>query len=323
MITRGSWRAASPTASSSSRSGPETFEIPTLEPSREGFTHSGRPIALACSRQPSSPTSQKSTCGMPWKASRRLKTSLSMRDRGGQHARARRRGRRGTRGGPGRCRPRRTARAGPGRPRRSRAGRPPARSSTSSPAARPAPVALDQDLDDLVAGLAQALGDRVAGAQRDRDARVERPPLITATRIRASRAWWWSSACVVVGAGRGRRRLELADEDGDRGRTWSECVPAGGAWSTTSPSWLSSVVVCLTTLTLANPFARRSLRAWSSVWPTTFGHDTDPAPFETMMRHRRARLHLSCRRSATGRSPARPARTSSAALIVAAEAWRR
>ena len=78
MITRGSWAAASSIASSSSDSGLSTREIPTLEPSRDGFTHSGRGIAAACSRQPGSPTSQNSTCGRPQKASSRLQTSLSI-----------------------------------------------------------------------------------------------------------------------------------------------------------------------------------------------------------------------------------------------------
>jgi len=63
-ITRGSWRAASSTASSSPRSGELTLLIPTLEPSREGFTQSGSPNEAARSRQPSSPASTKSTWGM-------------------------------------------------------------------------------------------------------------------------------------------------------------------------------------------------------------------------------------------------------------------
>jgi hypothetical protein len=65
MITRGSCARASSTARSSSASGLETCEIPTLEPSRDGFTHNGLGIVAACSRQPGSPTSQKSTCGRP------------------------------------------------------------------------------------------------------------------------------------------------------------------------------------------------------------------------------------------------------------------
>ena len=78
MITRGSCASASSTAASSSASGLETREIPTLEPSRDGFTHSGLAIAAACSRQPGSPTSQNSTWGSPWKASSRLQISLSI-----------------------------------------------------------------------------------------------------------------------------------------------------------------------------------------------------------------------------------------------------
>ena len=39
--------------------------MPTLEPRRDGFTQSGMPIAAACSRQPTSPTWQKLTCGKP------------------------------------------------------------------------------------------------------------------------------------------------------------------------------------------------------------------------------------------------------------------
>ncbi len=65
-------------ASSSPRSGLVTFEIPTLEPNRAGFTHSGRPIVATCPRQPSSPTSQKPTWGMSWKARTRFKISLSI-----------------------------------------------------------------------------------------------------------------------------------------------------------------------------------------------------------------------------------------------------
>ena len=56
------------TASSSSASAFETLEMPTLEPRREGFTHSGARMPPAMSRHPSSPTSQNATCGRPWNA---------------------------------------------------------------------------------------------------------------------------------------------------------------------------------------------------------------------------------------------------------------
>ena len=77
-ITRGSWASATSTARSSSCSGLETREMPTLEPSRDGFTQSGFGIAATCSRQPWSPTSANSTWGSPWKASSRLQISLSI-----------------------------------------------------------------------------------------------------------------------------------------------------------------------------------------------------------------------------------------------------
>ena len=59
--------------------------IPTLEPSRDGFTQTGSPSASRRSRQPSSPTWQKSTWAIPRSRSSRLKMSLSMRHRRGQH----------------------------------------------------------------------------------------------------------------------------------------------------------------------------------------------------------------------------------------------
>ena len=77
-MTRGSWLRASSTASSRACSGLVTLEMPTLDPSRAGFTQSGSRIAAACWRHPSSPASQNSTCGRPWKASTRLKISLSI-----------------------------------------------------------------------------------------------------------------------------------------------------------------------------------------------------------------------------------------------------
>src|SRR3954454_3891788 len=64
-ITRGSWRRASSTASSSSPPASPTRLMPTLEPSREGFTQSGSPISTTRSRQPSSPTAANSTWGRP------------------------------------------------------------------------------------------------------------------------------------------------------------------------------------------------------------------------------------------------------------------
>ena len=78
MITRGSCPRASSIASSSSRSADETLVIPTLDPSRDGFTQSGMPIAAACSRQPGSPACANATCGNPWNSRRRLQISLSI-----------------------------------------------------------------------------------------------------------------------------------------------------------------------------------------------------------------------------------------------------
>ena len=52
--------------------------IPTLDPSRDGFTHSGMPIAAACSRQPGSPACANATCGNPWNSRSRLQISLSI-----------------------------------------------------------------------------------------------------------------------------------------------------------------------------------------------------------------------------------------------------
>ncbi len=76
-ITRGSWRAAVSTAES--RALRSSIRVmPTLEPIREGFTQSGVPSSAQRSRQPSSPTATKSTCGISCPASRRFSVSLSM-----------------------------------------------------------------------------------------------------------------------------------------------------------------------------------------------------------------------------------------------------
>ena len=151
------------------------------------------PIAAACSRQPSSPASQKSTCGMPWKASRRLKISLSIAtaaastlgadvgdvealEQALDRAVLAERAVQDRKGDVG-----------------SRAGRPPARSSTSSPSRGPAAVALDQDLDHLVARPSRRPSATEAPERSETSCSLERPPLSTATLIRAS--WWsWSSS---------------------------------------------------------------------------------------------------------------------------------
>ena len=78
-ITRGSWRSAGSTASSSSRSGRSTLLIPTLEPSRDGLTQSGRPER----QRPLAPAvlaglRRSRPAGSPWKANRRFRVSLSM-----------------------------------------------------------------------------------------------------------------------------------------------------------------------------------------------------------------------------------------------------
>jgi hypothetical protein len=52
--------------------------MPTLDPSREGFTQSGRPIASQRSRQPGWPAATNSTWGSPAWAKSRFRVSLSM-----------------------------------------------------------------------------------------------------------------------------------------------------------------------------------------------------------------------------------------------------
>ena len=99
----------------------------------------------------------------------------------------------------------------------------------------PAPVALDQDRDHLVARLAQAVGDRGARAQRHlvlarapaaqhRDPHQGGPVVVVG---RGSWSWWSAE-------------LELADEDGHE-LAGARRVPALGDCSTTRPSSFGSV----------------------------------------------------------------------------------
>ncbi len=76
-ITRGSWRSASSTASSSCSSR-STRVMPTLEPSREGLTQSGSPSRSQRPHQSLPWTAVNSTWGTSWAASRRFSVSLSM-----------------------------------------------------------------------------------------------------------------------------------------------------------------------------------------------------------------------------------------------------
>ena len=57
---------------------PRGRRIPTLEPSRAGFTQTGWSNPEAIAFQSCSPARQYSTCGILCLASRSLKTSLSM-----------------------------------------------------------------------------------------------------------------------------------------------------------------------------------------------------------------------------------------------------
>ena len=76
-MTRGSWRFAWATAASSA-SRVSIRLMPTLDPSREGFTQSGSPSPAQRSRQPGSPAATYSTCGRPRSAKSRFRVSLSM-----------------------------------------------------------------------------------------------------------------------------------------------------------------------------------------------------------------------------------------------------
>ena len=124
---------ARPRAPAPARPARTTFEMPTLDPSRAGFTNTGRPsprervqdrvAALLPSRARPPPRSAPAAC--PACAIRRLKATLSMQTAEPStpaptygHVGA-------SRAGPAPCRPRRTGRAAPGtRPRRRAAPRP-------------------------------------------------------------------------------------------------------------------------------------------------------------------------------------------------------
>ena len=140
--------------------------MPTLEPSREGLTQTGKPIASTRSRQPSSPTPLKSTCAIPRSRSSRLKISLSIVTAAASTP------------GPdvGDVEALEQALHGPVLAERAvedreggvAAEQPPGGAELHLLAvAEPAPVALDHHVDHLVAGRPQPLGDGGARAQRD------------------------------------------------------------------------------------------------------------------------------------------------------------
>ena len=147
--------------------------IPTLEPSREGFTQSGRPELGAALAPALLPDRDELDLGEAARRRRAASASACPCRSPRRGRRSRRRGGRATRAGPGRCRPRRRARAGRGRRRRRRAGPRPGVSVDRLPVAGPGAVAGDRHPQRLVA--------------RRLEARA-RPPRRSAARRRARRS---------------------------------------------------------------------------------------------------------------------------------------
>ena len=149
------------------RPGRSTLVMPTLEPSREGFTQSGRPSASQRSPPALLAVRRRNRPGGR-RARRRAASGSACPCRSPRRGRrSRRRGRRAARAGPGRCRPRRRRRAGPGRPRRRRAGRRRASARPRSPSLSQRPSRSIVTATTSWPAAAQPARDRGAGAQRD------------------------------------------------------------------------------------------------------------------------------------------------------------
>ncbi len=163
-------RAASITAASRSSSS-STLTMPTLEPSRDGLTHTGSPSSATCSRQSASPARPEVRLaevdlGHAAVGEQALEGELVDRRRGGEHA--------GARVGNAEHLERALDGAvlaigpvhdGEGDVAAEQAA---ARLELDLVAlAEPAPVALDDDVEDLVPGLGETGADRGAGAERD------------------------------------------------------------------------------------------------------------------------------------------------------------
>ena len=213
-----------------------------------------------------------------------LADQLVHRHRGGEHARARVGDVERSRAGPGRVpsSPNGPCRTGNGDVAAEQAAR--GAHLDLLAVGEPAPVAVDQHLDHLVAGLAQARRRPRRRTRSETSCSDERPPRdhrdlhrVRGVVVVVS----WSSVVVVVRR-RGRRLGldEVADDDRHRSPAWTR-DPADGACSSTRPSSRRSSVSCSTTSTLEARGSRAMRSAASSDWPTTSGTITEPAPVET------------------------------------------
>ena len=266
--------------------------MPTLEPSREGLTQSGGPIAAQRSRQPASPTATNSTCGTV-RPGRRAASASACPCRSPRRARrSRRRGGRATRAGPGRCRPRRRARAGPGRRRRRRAAR--RRASARPPRRRRSSRPSRAIVTRSASWPASSRPRATASPERsETSCSEERPPQRTATFIRFFAA---------SGFGRAARACRRRSSPCDPGST-SE--PGGGNWSVTRPTCEGTSVSC--SLTVGSGPLRAALRTASArSLPITFGTVACLFALGDDDRDRRAGAAAASRRWASGGSP-RPA----------------
>ena len=195
-----------------------------------------------------------------------------------------------TRAGPGRCRPRRTARAGPGRRRRRRAGRAPGaarprrRRASSARRARSAPRATSWP------GLAQAGGDRGAGAQRDvvlggaPAARSPRPSR-SQPRWRASRRTVVGVEVVEVGRWSALGLGEHADDDRHLVAAAEPRARRSAPGAITRPSSLRSSVSCSTTSTVSAATGEAGRAPCPRTARSRSGTTTVPAPFGDDDRH--------------------------------------
>src|SRR5947207_6697552 len=143
----------------------------------------------------------------------------------------------------------------------------------------PATVALQENRNDLVAGLAQPVGHGCPGlhgdlvlarASPDEDSDshqgvVDPPPVPPPPVV----------VVVVVVLCCSNFPTEIATAS-----PFGSLLPPCGDWLITMPSEFGSLVVCMTTRAL-NPAACRSLIAASFDSPTTLGTTTEPTPFET------------------------------------------
>ena len=281
--------------------------MPTLEPSREGFTQSGSPSA-----------SQRPPPAVPRRPRRSRPGGCRARRRGASGSacpcrpprrgrRSRRRGRRATRAGPGRCRPRRRGRAGPGRRRRRRAGRRRDQLDRLA-AAAPAPVARDRHLDRPRGRPRAARAATEAPERSETSCSEERPPREDRDPHGLS-----SRSFGVVGGSRG----PLADDDRHRRRPVRARSPAAGTGRSTRPILrLRLRFLLLRTVGAEAGAAQRPATASERSLPITFGTFTFCFPEETTIATVEPGFDLGCRRWATGGSPRPPAASLSSSVTL-------